>query len=117
VPFTPDPFSSRGRRPANQGGCQNYDYSSWTFAHQVFHATRNAYRYRLTKSPIPRGSCKSIGRGSEGQTLKDDSVAIIDVHLHLFEDLEENERILAQCKNAGIDKICAFLSAGAARVR
>ena len=35
---------------------------------------------------------------------------VIDVHLHLFEDLEENERILAQCKNAGINKICAFLS-------
>ena len=37
---------------------------------------------------------------------------VIDSHLHLFEDLEENERILAQCKHAGIDKICAFLSGG-----
>jgi hypothetical protein len=37
---------------------------------------------------------------------------VIDGHLHLFEDLEENERILAQCKNAGIDRICAFLSGG-----
>lgn len=35
---------------------------------------------------------------------------IIDAHLHLFDDLETNEHILAQCKNAGIDKICAFLS-------
>ncbi|MHC4400279.1 MAG: amidohydrolase family protein [Planctomycetota bacterium] len=43
---------------------------------------------------------------------KNGSFTIIDVHLHLFEDLEENERILAQCKNAGIDKICAFLSGG-----
>lgn len=35
---------------------------------------------------------------------------VIDGHLHLFSDLEENERILAHCKHAGIDKICAFLS-------
>ena len=35
---------------------------------------------------------------------------IIDVHLHLFDDTEQNERILAQCRKAGIDKICAFLS-------
>ncbi len=35
---------------------------------------------------------------------------VIDGHLHVFDDLEENERILAQCKNVGIDKICAFLS-------
>lgn len=35
---------------------------------------------------------------------------IIDAHLHLFEDLETNERILAQCKKVGIDKVCAFLS-------
>ena len=35
---------------------------------------------------------------------------IIDAHLHLFEDLETNERILAQCRKAGIDKICGFLS-------
>lgn len=35
---------------------------------------------------------------------------IIDVHLHLFEDPDENERILEHCREAGIDKICAFLS-------
>ena len=54
----------------------------------------------------------SRGQGIDEPRHKNGSIAIIDVHLHLFEDLEENERILAQCKKAGIDKICAFLSGG-----
>ena len=54
----------------------------------------------------------STSHGSDKPNLEEDEITVIDVHLHLFEDLEENERILAQCKNAGIDKICAFLSGG-----
>lgn len=47
---------------------------------------------------------------SSGPGRHEKSDLVIDAHLHLFEDPEENERILIQCKNAGIDKICAFLS-------
>lgn len=36
---------------------------------------------------------------------------IIDAHAHLFRDQGDyNEDFLAECKKAGIDKICAFLS-------
>ena len=37
---------------------------------------------------------------------------IIDVHAHLFRDRDYNESFLAECRRAGIDKICAFLSGG-----
>jgi len=50
------------------------------------------------------------GQGVDKPVRSDQGFMIIDVHLHLFEDHQENERILAQCKNAGIDKICTFLS-------
>ena len=36
--------------------------------------------------------------GSDKPNLEEDDITVIDVHLHLFEDLEENERILAQRK-------------------
>ena len=61
------------------------------------------------------GATTAAGARSEGidePRHNNGSFTIIDVHLHLFEDHEENERILSQCKNAGIDKICAFLSGG-----
>ncbi|MBN1674799.1 MAG: amidohydrolase family protein [Kiritimatiellae bacterium] len=35
---------------------------------------------------------------------------IIDVHAHLFRDQAYNRAFLAECRKAGIDKICAFLS-------
>ena len=79
--------------------------------------TRRAF---LNASSGAFGACALGGPMAAGPTSqstekpgrKEEGFLIIDVHLHLFEDHDENEQILAQCKNAGIDKICAFLSGG-----
>ena len=72
-------------------------------------ATSGAVGACAVGAPMAAGS---TSHGSDKRKLEEDDITVIDVHLHVFEDHEENERILAQCKNAGIDKICAFLSGG-----
>ena len=51
------------------------------------------------------------GRAASGaQGRRRDGTVIIDAHPHLFWDQAENEAFLAECRRAGIDRVCAFLS-------
>ena len=51
-----------------------------------------------------------MGQGPrDGLTGKEQRM-IIDVHTHLFEDMAYNHAFVEECRKAGIDKICAFLT-------